>query len=53
MKSTVKKEFTVTNIKQQFNELESVANEFAEKIEKLKQQQEDFERFMKDKNLLH
>lgn len=48
-----KKELSLRDIKKQFNELESVASEFAQKIENLKQQQDDFVKYMKVKDLFH
>lgn len=48
-----KKSFNAHEIKEQFNKLEEAANAFSQQISKLKKEQDDFNKYMKQKNLFH
>ena len=53
MEKTVKNTFNPNEIREQFSKLEEIANLFAQQINKLKKEQEDFTKYMKTKNLFH
>jgi hypothetical protein len=48
-----KKSFNAHEIKEQFSKLEEAANAFSQQISKLKKEQDDFNKYMKQKNLFH
>jgi hypothetical protein len=47
------KTFDPATIKEQYNKFAETANEFMLKIQKLKQDQEDFSKYMTYRNLFH
>ena len=53
MKKSTKTDAYVNEIKEQYKKLESVANEFSDKINQIKEDQEKFVKYMKVRNLMH
>jgi hypothetical protein len=51
MKKIAKKDFDVKSIEEQFQRLSSVTNTFTEKLQQMKQEQDEFANYMKSRRL--
>ncbi len=53
MKKTPKTDLKISEIREQFQKLEDISKEFSSKIGKLKKDQDEFQKYMRHRNLVH